>query len=82
MNLFQQAAALNQQQSGGATAPTAAAGATGSAADLDFLRNSPQFQNLRQLVQAQPHLLPTLLQQIGQTNPQLLQVKFIDALIL
>ena len=49
-------------------------------ADLEFLRNSPQFQNLRQMVQAQPHLLPTLLQQIGQTNPQLLQVEKIKTI--
>jgi UV excision repair protein RAD23 len=41
---------------------------------LDFLRNSPQFQQLQQLVQSQPHLLQPLLQQLGQSNPQLLQL--------
>lgn len=74
--MFQQAAQL--QSGGGNAASVPAAGAPragGSAADLEFLRNSPQFQNLRQMVQAQPQLLPAMLQQIGQTNPQLLQVR-------
>ncbi|RIB11084.1 XPC-binding domain-containing protein [Gigaspora rosea] len=49
----------------------------GSAEEMAFLRSQPQFQQLRQLVQQNPAYLPHLLQQIGQTNPQLLQ--FINA---
>jgi UV excision repair protein RAD23 len=41
---------------------------------LSFLRTSPQFQQLRQVVQTQPHLLQPLLQQLGASNPQLLQM--------
>jgi hypothetical protein len=51
--------------------PTPQQAATG---DINALRNQPQFQQLRNLVQQNPALLPALLQQIGQANPQLLQV--------
>ncbi|MCI4386656.1 hypothetical protein PGIGA_G00064870 [Pangasianodon gigas] len=51
------------------TQPTA-----GSAANpLEFLRNQPQFLQMRQIIQQNPSLLPALLQQIGRENPQLLQ---------
>jgi UV excision repair protein RAD23 len=66
-NLFtaanQQAAAQQQSQQAG-----------GPASDLSFLQNQPQFQQLRQLVQANPALLQHLLQQLGQSNPDLLQL--------
>jgi len=41
---------------------------------FDFLRNHPQFNMLRQMVQTNPQLLQPVLQQIGQANPQLLQL--------
>ncbi|KAJ3275060.1 hypothetical protein HDV01_001566 [Terramyces sp. JEL0728] len=65
VNLFEQAARQQQQpQPAAQTGPNS----------LDFLRNSPQFQQLRQMVQAQPHLLPQILTQIEQTNPELTQM--------
>jgi UV excision repair protein RAD23 len=35
------------------------------------LRNNPQFQQLRQVVQQQPAMLEPILQQVAQGNPQL-----------
>lgn len=55
----------------------AAAGAEGGASglgNLDFLRNNPQFQQLRQIVRTQPRMLEPILQQVGAGNPQLAQL--------
>ncbi|KAL1791550.1 UV excision repair protein RAD23-like A isoform X2, partial [Sigmodon hispidus] len=40
---------------------------------LEFLQDQPQFQNMLQVIQQNPALLPALLQQLGKENPQLLQ---------
>ncbi|KAL8997480.1 MAG: hypothetical protein Q9169_003260 [Polycauliona sp. 2 TL-2023] len=48
--------------------------AGGGLANLDFLRNNPQFQQLRQIVQTQPQMLEPILQQVGAGNPQLAQL--------
>lgn len=42
--------------------------------NLEFLRNNPHFQQLRQLVQQQPQMLEPILQQVGAGNPQLAQL--------
>jgi hypothetical protein len=57
---------------GGLTGGTG--GSTGDENPLEFLRNQPQFQQMRQVIQQNPALLPALLQQLGRDNPQLLQV--------
>ncbi|XP_014662516.1 PREDICTED: UV excision repair protein RAD23 homolog A-like [Priapulus caudatus] len=40
---------------------------------LAALAHQPQFQQMRQAIQQNPTLLPPFLQQLGQSNPQLLQ---------
>ncbi|KAL4909480.1 hypothetical protein BDW74DRAFT_82195 [Aspergillus multicolor] len=70
VNLFEAAAqAGNPEGRGGA------GGASGAEAQsLEFLRNHPTFQQLRQVVQQQPQMLEPILQQIGQANPQIAQL--------
>lgn len=53
----------------GANAP-----AGGAAGNLDFLRNSPQFQALRAMVQANPQILQPMLQELGKQNPHLVRL--------
>lgn len=48
--------------------------AGGDPNSLEFLRNQPQFQQLCQVVQANPSLLNTIMQQLRTTNPQLLSL--------
>lgn len=69
----------------GAPAPAAPASGVSAPADagslpsaggdnpLGFLRNQPQFQVMRQLIQQNAALLPALLQEIGRENPELLR---------
>ncbi|KAK9052265.1 hypothetical protein SSX86_028893 [Deinandra increscens subsp. villosa] len=52
----------------GANAPA------GGAGNLDFLRNSPQFQALRAMVQANPQILQPMLQELGKQNPHLVRL--------
>jgi UV excision repair protein RAD23 len=46
----------------------------GGAGALDFLRNNPQFQALRTMVQANPQILQPMLQELGKQNPALLRL--------
>ena len=80
--MFEAAAQAGQGSRGGAGGARSGAGG-GSAAgaggalgsnSLDFLRNNPQFQQLRQVVQQQPQMLEPILQQVGAGNPQLAQM--------
>ena len=55
--------------------PAADAGGDGGVAgSLDFLRNQPQLQMLRQMIARDPQMLQSVLEELGQANPQLLQV--------
>ncbi|KAM7254120.1 hypothetical protein ACFE04_031802 [Oxalis oulophora] len=54
-------------------APSAAGGA-GGLGTLEFLRNNPQFQALRSMVQANPQILQPMLLELGKQNPQLLRM--------
>ncbi|KAF8931089.1 UV excision repair protein RAD23 B [Haplosporangium bisporale] len=51
-----------------------ATGGAGNTDSLAFLRDQPQFQQIREMVQANPDLLQPLLIQLGQSNPQMLQL--------
>lgn len=57
----------------GAAATTTTPSTPSGGNPLDFLQNQPQFQQMRQIIQQNPSLLPALLQQIGRENPSLLQ---------
>ncbi|KAI9657068.1 MAG: hypothetical protein M1821_003234 [Bathelium mastoideum] len=84
VNLFEAAAQANRQggqggggarggTGGGLGAGLGGAG-EGTGADLEdlaSLRNHPQFQQLRQVVQQQPQMLAPILQSLAQGNPRL-----------
>ncbi|KAI3851628.1 hypothetical protein MKX03_009008, partial [Papaver bracteatum] len=44
------------------------------AGSLDFLRNNPQFQALRAMVQQNPKILQPMLQELGKKNPHLMRL--------
>ncbi|TPX36203.1 hypothetical protein SmJEL517_g01494 [Synchytrium microbalum] len=78
VNLFDQAAQQQQGGGGGGGGGLPAAGGGGGlgagAGGLGHLRNSPQFAQMRQLIQQNPQLLQPILQQVGANNPQLMQL--------
>ncbi|XP_057457709.1 ubiquitin receptor RAD23b-like [Lotus japonicus] len=49
-------------------------GAGAGVGSLDFLRNNPQFQALRSMVQSNPQILQPVLQELGKQNPSLLRL--------
>lgn len=51
-----------------------AQGGQTESSQLDFLRNNPQFQQLRTVVQQQPQMLEPILQSVAAGNPQLAQI--------
>ena len=55
-------------------APTTPSSETASDNPLDFLRNQEMFHQMRQLLQRDPNMLNAVLQQLGQSNPELLQL--------
>jgi len=53
-------------------------GAGGMPPALADVFNTPQFRQMIQVVQQNPALLQPILQQLGQSNPELLTVIFIN----
>ncbi|KAJ5872245.1 uncharacterized protein N7529_004598 [Penicillium soppii] len=79
LNLFEAAAQAGGEGGrtrGAGAAAGAGAGAAGGEAlgSLEFLRSNPHFQQLRQLVQQQPHMLEPILQQVAAGNPQIASI--------
>ncbi|KAK1148233.1 UV excision repair protein rad23 [Aspergillus melleus] len=74
VNLFEAAAQAGGQEGGRGARSGGASAAGGELPNLDFLRNNPHFQQLRQLVQQQPAMLEPILQQVAAGNPQIAQL--------
>lgn len=56
----------------GAASPAAGGSSSSGGGPLAALRNHPQFNDLRRLVQSNPQMLQTVLTQIGEQQPELL----------
>lgn len=69
-----------QQQATGGPPAAAAGGALGGAArgapglDLAAIRDSPQFRQLRELVQQNPEMIQPIVQQLAASNPAVAQL--------
>merc|ERR1711874_838737 len=63
-----------QMDVGGGPAAVVGGGAAPGENPLAFLRDHEMFQQIRSVIQQNPNMLSTMLQQIGQSNPQLLQI--------
>lgn len=74
VNLFEAAAQAGAGQETAGRGARAGAAAGEALPNLDFLRNNPHFQQLRQLVQQQPQMLEPILQQVAAGNPQIAQL--------
>jgi len=60
---------------GGAADPFSRTGAAARGlSSFDWLRNNPQFQQLRQVIQQQPQILEPVLHSVSAGNPQLAQL--------
>jgi UV excision repair protein RAD23 len=70
-NLFEAAAAASQRQQ---TQPGGGDAGAESASELERLRDDPAFTQLRNLVRDNPALLQPFLQQLGQSNPHLMEL--------
>lgn len=73
VNLFEAAAQSGQGQHRGGGAESGAGGG-GELGDLSFLRNNPQFQQMRELIRQQPQMIEPIIQQLATANPQLAQL--------
>ncbi|EAW12511.1 putative UV excision repair protein (RadW) [Aspergillus clavatus NRRL 1] len=74
VNLFEAAAQAGTGEGAGRGARAGVEGAGEALPNLEFLRNNPHFQQLRQLVQQQPQMLEPILQQVAAGNPQIAQL--------
>ena len=62
----------SEQAVAASASPAPAPSSSSSGGTLSALRNHPQFNDLRRLVQSNPQMLQTVLTQIGQQQPELL----------
>jgi hypothetical protein len=53
---------------------TGTQGQTGTSGVFDWLVQHPQFQTLRAMIQNNPQLLPVIMQQLTQANPELVDL--------